>query len=98
LKPVLFMPRKSKVQESISNLSKGLIEHGLTLLQTHAFPVYKKNIDQRDPPFASTEFTPSAIAIVLISSGLDYHLARLKWFRDVAPHDPPSFPYPTYFN
>lgn len=91
------MPRKSEVQESISNLSMGLIEHGLTLLQTHSFPVYKKNIDQRDPPFAPTEFTPSAIAILLMTSGLDYHLARLKWLRDVAPHDSP-FPYPTYFN
>jgi hypothetical protein len=91
------MPRKSKVQESISNLSMGLIEHGLTLLQTHSFPVYKKNIDQRDPPFAPTEFTPSAIAILLMTSGLDYHLARLKWLRDVAPHDSP-LPYPTYFN
>ena len=91
------MPRKSEVQESISNLSMGLIEHGLTLLQTHSFPVYKKNIDQRDPPFAPTEFTPSAIAILLMSAGLDYHLARLKWLRDVAPHDPP-LPYPIYFN
>jgi|CXWL01.1.fsa_nt_gi hypothetical protein len=91
------MPRKTEVQESISNLSMGLIEHGLTLLQTHSFPVYKKNIDQRDPPFAPTEFTPSAIAILLISSGLDYHLARLKWFRDVAPQNPP-LPHPTYFN
>ena len=81
------MPRKSKVQESISNLSMGLIEHGLTLLQTPSFPVYKKNIDQRDPPFAPTEFTPSAIAILLMTSGLDYHLARLKWLRDVAPTD-----------
>ena len=91
------MPRKSEVQESISNLSMGLIEHGLTLLQTHSFPVYKKNIDQRDPPFAPTEFTPSAIAILLMSAGLDYHLARLKWFRDITPYKPP-LPYPTYFN
>ena len=91
------MPRKSEVQESISNLSMGLIEHGLTQLQTHSFPIYKKNIDQRDPPFAYTEFTPSAIAILLMSAGLDYHLARLKWFRDITPHTPP-LPYPTYFN
>ena len=55
------MPRKSEVQESISNLSMGLIEHGLTQLQTHSFPIYKKNIDQRDPPFASTEFTKNRI-------------------------------------
>ena len=75
----------------------GLIEHGLTILQTRSFPVYQKNIAQRDPPFASTESTPSAIAILLMSSGLDYHLARLKWFRDVAPYKPP-LPYPTYFN
>ena len=75
----------------------GLIEHGLTILQTRSFPVYQKNIAQRDPPFASTESTPSAIAILLMSSGLDYHLARLKWLRDVAPYDSP-LPYPTYFN
>jgi hypothetical protein len=89
------MPRNS--QESISNLSMGLIEHGLTILQTRSFPVYQKNIAQRDPPFASTESTPSSIAILLMSSGLDYHLARLKWLRDVAPHDSP-LSYPTYFN
>ena len=41
--------------------------------------------------------TPSAIAILLMSSGLDYHLARLKWLREVARHDSP-LPYPTYFN
>lgn len=75
----------------------GLIEHGLTLLQTRSFPVYQKNITQRDPPFAPTEFTPAAIAILLINSGIDYHLARLKWLRDIAPHDPP-LSYPTYFN
>lgn len=91
------MPRTSEVQQSISNLSMGLIEHGLTMLQTHSFPVYKKNIDQRDPPFAPTEFTPSAIAILLMTSGLDYHLARLKWFRDITPQTPP-LPFPTYFN
>ncbi len=91
------MPRHSEVQESISNLSKGLIEHGFTLLQTRAFPVYKKNIDHRDPPFASTESSPSAAAILLMASGLDYHLARLKWLRDIVPHNPP-LPYPTYFN
>ena len=75
----------------------GLIEHALTILQIRAFPVYQKNITQRDPPFAPTEYTPSAIAILLMSSGLDYHLARLKGFRDVAPHDPPLL-YPTYFH
>lgn len=91
------MARKSGVQGSISILSMGLIEHGLSLLQTHSFPVYKKNIDQRDPPFAPTEFTFSAIAILLMSSGLDHHLARLKWLRDIAPDRQP-LPYPTYFN
>lgn len=91
------MPKKSEVQESISNVSMGLIEHGLTLLQTKAFSVYQKNIEQRDPPFAPTEYTPSAIAILLMSSGLDYHLACLKWRRDLAKHDPP-LPHPTYFN
>jgi hypothetical protein len=91
------MARKSQTQESITNLSMDLIEHGLSLIQSSAFSVYQRNIDQRDPPFAHGEFAPSAIAVLLLSSGLDYHLARLKYFRDVYPHKPP-LPHTPYFN
>lgn len=85
------------MQESISNLSTGLIERGLSLLQREAFPVYKMNRDRRGPPFAHGENLPSAIALLLLSSGLDYHLARLKWLRDLTEHKPP-LSVPTYFN
>jgi hypothetical protein len=74
----------------------GLVENGLTLLQRSAFPVYQKNVDRREPPIAHGESTPSGIAVLLIATGLDYHLSRLKYFRDYAPHDPP-LPYTPYF-
>ena len=73
-----------------------LLEHALELVQREAFPQYKRS-DSREPPFSRKEFTPCAIAIVLINSGLDYHLARLKWFRDVVVEDPP-LPHTPYFN
>jgi hypothetical protein len=74
-----------------------LIVHALGLIQRESLPVYLRNIDQRDPPFAHGEFAPSAIAILLMTSGLDYHLARLKYLRDVLPHKPP-LPHTPYFN
>ena len=74
-----------------------LIEHAFVLLQTKAFPVYLRNIDKREPPFAHGEFVPCAIAVLLISSGLDYHLARLKYLRDISVHKP-SLPHTPYFN
>ncbi len=73
------------------------IVNGLGFLQTKAFPVYNKNIDRRGPPFAHGEFTPSGIAVLLLATGLDYHLARLKYLRDVVPHNPP-LPHTPYFN
>jgi len=75
----------------------GLIENGLVLLQTQSYPVYMRNIDRRDPPFAHGEFTPAGIAVLLLATGLDYHLARLKYLRDYAPNKPP-LPYTPYFN
>jgi len=91
------MARRGEMQESISILSTGLIERGLSLLQRDAFPVYQINRDRRGPPFAQGENLPSAIALLLLSSGLDYHLARLKWLRDLTEHKPP-LSVPTYFN
>lgn len=91
------MVKRGEKQESISNLSTGLIERGLSLLQRDAFPVYQINRDRRGPPFAHGENLPSAIALLLLSSGLDYHLARLKWLRDLTEHKPP-LSVPTYFN
>lgn len=88
---------RSKAQESISVLSMDLIGHALDLVQRQAFPVYQKNINQREPPFAHGEFGPCAIAILLLTSGLDYHLARLKYLRDETPHKPP-LPHTPYFN
>ncbi len=84
-------------QVSISNLSMGLIEMGLSLLQNHAFPVYRKNIDRQcKPPIAHGESTPSSIAVLLITTGIDHHLSRLKYLRDHAPHDP-LLPHTPYF-
>lgn len=87
---------RSRAQEYISNLSMDLIGHALEVVQRKAFPVYQKNIEQRTPPFAHGEFAPSAIAILLITSGLDYHLARLKYLRDIFRHKPP-LPHTPYF-
>lgn len=91
------MPRKKQFQESISNLSMGLINAAFKLLEGQALPIYRKNIDRRRPPVAGTENVPSAAAILLLNAGLDYHLCRLKYMRDIAQH---SFPLPhtPYFN
>jgi len=91
------MKERPFIRESISNLSTGLIENALYGLQREAYPVYVMNIDRRDPPFAHGEFTPSGIAILLMMSGLDFHLARLKYLRDLMLHNPP-LPYTPYFN
>jgi hypothetical protein len=88
---------RSQTQNYISNLETDLIGHALELLQERAYPVYKRNIDKREPPFAHGEFGPSAIAALLLTSGVDYHLARLKWLRDIAVEDPP-LPHTPYFN
>ena len=91
------MTERRRASESITNLSMDLIVPALELVQQRAFPVYQRNIDSRDPPFAHGEFGPCAIAALLITSGLDYHLARLKYLRDVARSKPP-LPHTPYFN
>jgi hypothetical protein len=74
-----------------------LIREGLELLQAKALRVYRINIDRRRPPVAGTESVPACIAILLLTTGLDYHLARLKYLRDIAPHDP-ILPHTPYFS
>lgn len=73
----------------ISTLSRGLIEHALCCLQKEALPAYLKNSFQRSPPIAINENVPSAIATLLLLTGVDYHLARLKYLRDIGPDQPP---------
>ena len=91
------MRSTSQTQLYIANLSMGLVQKALAILQQDAFPVYQRNIDKRKPPFAEGEYVPSAAAVLLLHSGLDYHLARLKYLRDIAEYDPP-LPHTPYFN
>ena len=91
------MAQKKPRQTSLSNLSMALISEGLELLQTKAFRVYKLNIDRRGPPIAGSESSPAGIAILLIMTGLDYHLARTKYLRDIALRKSP-LPYTPYFS
>ena len=91
------MAQRSRRQDYISNLSADLIAQALELIQEKSFPVYRKNIHQRNPPFAHGEFASAAVAIVLLTAGLDFHLARLKYFRDVA-KTKPALPHTPYFN
>ena len=91
------MSPRARAQESITVLSNDLIGHALETVQRGAFRVYQKNIENRDPPFAHGEFGPCAIAVMLLTAGLDYHLARLKYLRDVAPSKRP-LPHTPYFN
>jgi hypothetical protein len=89
--------RRLQVEKSISNLASDLIGQGLKLTQREAFYFYQRNIHEREPPFSRGEYIPCAIAILLLTSGLDYHLARLKYFRDVDRPKPP-LPHTPYFN
>ncbi|MDP1769669.1 MAG: hypothetical protein Q8L74_12835 [Nitrospirota bacterium] len=91
------MAQKTQAQEHISNLSVDLMSHALELIQQKALPVYKRNVATREWSIAHGEFGPSAIAALLLASGVDYHLARLKSFRDVFPEKPP-LPHTPYFN
>jgi hypothetical protein len=90
---------KSKIQREayISNISQGLFGYALEILQTKAYPVYRINMGRSVPPVAFGEYTPAGIACLLLVTGLDYHLSRLKYLRDIAPHDPP-LPYTPYFS
>jgi hypothetical protein len=68
------------------------------MVQRGAFPFYQKSIGEGERDSLSRgEYIPCAIAIVLLTSGLDYHLARLKYLRDVARPKPP-WPHTPYFN
>ena len=86
----LVAPLPSKTKKTmphqlyIPNLSMGLFETALELLQRRAYPVYKKNIERREPPISHGESTPAGIAVLLIMTGLDHHLSRLKYLRDHA--------------
>jgi hypothetical protein len=44
-----MMAQRSKRQDYISNLSADLIAQALELIQEKSFPVYRKNIHQRNP-------------------------------------------------
>src|SRR6476661_8410212 len=90
------MAPRAKAQEYITNLSNDLIMQALETVQHHAFPVYKRNADNRES-VAHGEFRPCAGALLLLTAGLDFHLARLKYFRDIAPHKKP-LPHTPYFN
>jgi len=74
-----------------------LVEAALAVLQEKSLPVYRRNIDKPRPPVAHGENTPAAIAVLLLLSGLDHHLARLKYLRDCSKPSI-SAKYPTYFN
>src|SRR5688572_9621537 len=91
------MTEENFKQASLSNLSMGLIGDGLELLQTKAFRVYRINIDRRGPPIAGTESVPACIAVLLLLTGLDYHLTNLKYRRDIATYTP-ALPHTPYFS
>jgi hypothetical protein len=82
---------------SISNLSLNLIESAFLLLTEHSLPVYRHNISRQRPPVAGGENVNAAASIVMLVTGLDYHLCRLKYLRDVAVHKPP-LPHTPYFD
>src|SRR5574341_2191693 len=76
------MKRPRRTQTSIANISQSLLETGLTLLQRNALPAYRINSNSSRPPVAPGESNPSAIAMLLLVTGLDWHLARLKYWKD----------------
>jgi hypothetical protein len=93
-----FMVRaKGFSSTSISNLSFSLIESAFLLLTERALPVYRYNINRQRPPVAGGENVNAAASIVMLATGLDYHLCRLKYLRDVAIHNPP-LPHTPYFD
>jgi len=69
-------------QESISNLSLDLIDTAFLLLCEHALPAYKQHINSSRPPVDGRENATSAAAIVMLLSGLDYHLCWLKYSKE----------------
>lgn len=83
--------------KTVANLSISLIESAFLLLTERSLPVYQRNIDRPRPPVATRENVNAAAAIVMLTTGLDYHLCRLKYLRDVSIPDPP-LPHTPYFN
>jgi len=91
------MPRRKRAVQSLSILSSGIFDVAFMLLERDALPIYKKNINARQKGIAGGENVASAIAILLLNTGLDHHLSRLKYLRDIHPHSPP-LRYTPYFN
>lgn len=68
------------------------------LLEREALPFYRKNSGNRQKGLVVyPERTSVAAAIPLMIAGLDYHLARLKYFVDLTEWEPPLLHQP-YFN
>jgi predicted secreted protein len=89
--------RERSSQKSISNLSVNFIESAFLILVENSLPVYRHSIDRKRPPVAAGENVSAAAAVMLLATGLDYHLCRLKYLRDVAKHTP-ALPHTPYFN
>jgi hypothetical protein len=90
------MALRAKAQEHITNLANDLIMQALDTVQRQAFRVYQRNAEDR-ASLAHGEFGPCAGAILLLTAGLDFHLARLKYLRDIARYKRP-FPHTPYFD
>lgn len=92
------MPKsRSSSIKSIPNLSVNLIETAFLLLIQRSLRVYRRNINTKRPPVAMGENVNAASAIIMLVTGLGYHLCRLKYLRDVAKYRKP-LPYTPYFN
>jgi hypothetical protein len=89
--------RQRPSQKSVSNLSVNFIEAAFLTLIENSLPVYRRNIDCKRPPVAAGENVSAAAAVMMLATGLDYHLCRLKYLRDVARHTP-ALPHTPYFN
>jgi len=74
----------------------GLIETGFLLLANRSLSVYRQNLNNHRPPVAQGEYLSAAAAVTMLVTGLDHHLCRLKYLRDIARHQPP-LPYTPYF-
>ncbi len=89
--------RRGSSQQSVSNLSVSFIESAFLMLVGNSLPVYRHNIARQRPPVAAGENVSAAAAVMLLITGLDYHLCRLKYLRDIYKHTPP-LPNTPYFN
>jgi hypothetical protein len=75
----------------------GLVNEAFRTLLCTALPIYRKNMDRDRPPIAGQENIGSSVALMTLLTGVDHHLARLKYLRDIADHTPPLLHTP-YFN